>query len=318
MRPVFIGGCPRSGTTLLGAMLGAHSQCLCVPEMPFKFHILLRLDREKTGTVPLPAVAKLLRGRFKFEAWNVSPERVFERLSSSSPSTGSFRSAAYRKIVEALVGSYADIVGQTTPSVWVDHTPFNIRHVHKLAECFPDAVFLHLVRDGRGVASSLLRVDFGPNNILDAAHSWAEWVGFGLAAEQWDPQRVVRVHFEELVRNPVVVLEDLSNRLDLQWEPQMGMATDFRLPDHTQDFHSLVTDPPDATRANAWEKQLGARQVELFESVAEDLLESLGYAVHFGQRARRPNAFERAEAEIQRIWHAFPNSLKRKLRRSRS
>lgn len=318
MRPVFIGGCPRSGTTLLGAMLGAHSQCLCVPEMPFKFQMLLRLDREGTGTVSLPAVAKLLRGRFKFEAWNVSLDRIFDRLSNSSPSTGSFRSAAYREVVEALVGDYADVVGQTTTAVWVDHTPFNIRHVHKLAAYFPDAVFLHLIRDGRGVASSLLRVDFGPNNILDAARSWAEWLGFGLAAEQWDPQRVVRVHFEELVRNPVDVMADLSSRLDLQWEPQMGMATDFRLPDHTRDFHSLVAGPPDSTRANAWEKQLGPRQVELFESVAEDLLESLGYAVHFGQRARRPNAFEKAEAGVQRIWREVPNFLKRKLRRSRS
>ncbi|MGH2753432.1 MAG: sulfotransferase, partial [Actinomycetota bacterium] len=41
MKPVFIGGCERSGTTMLGAMLGAHPRHLCPPEMPFKIDVLI-------------------------------------------------------------------------------------------------------------------------------------------------------------------------------------------------------------------------------------------------------------------------------------
>jgi hypothetical protein len=40
MKPIFIGGCERSGTTLLGAMLGTHPRYLCVPEMKFKIDVL--------------------------------------------------------------------------------------------------------------------------------------------------------------------------------------------------------------------------------------------------------------------------------------
>src|SRR6188472_1560818 len=46
MKPLFIGGCERSGTTMLGAMLGGHSRCLCLPESQFMDDQLAHADAD--------------------------------------------------------------------------------------------------------------------------------------------------------------------------------------------------------------------------------------------------------------------------------
>lgn len=54
---IFIGGCSRSGTTLLGAMLGAHSDIICSPESHFKIDVLRVLAKGKIDPQPSALLA---------------------------------------------------------------------------------------------------------------------------------------------------------------------------------------------------------------------------------------------------------------------
>lgn len=299
MRPIFIGGCPRSGTTLLGALLGAHSRCVCVPEMPFKFDLLYGLDWQKEP-VTSRDTAKLIEHLGSFRMWGISADGRNERNGSAPESE-----ITYLDTIEDLVRRYAAAVERQEADVWVEHIPHNVRYVTALLAHFPDAVIVHLVRDGRGIAASLLPVGWGAGSELAAARYWAEHLAYGFVAERSAPDRVYRVHYEELLRHPHEVLAGICEFAGLAVEEQLGSVTRFPIPRDTLGQHSLVARPPDPSRADSWKHALTPRQIETFEYHAGELLAQLGYELVFGGRATPPSMRERVRLELREFaWEA--------------
>lgn len=314
MRPVFVGGCPRSGTTLLGALLGAHSRCLCVPEMQFNVNHLLDLDWDGER-MTWRRLGDLLEEKWDFRLWGIPGDALYGAPEGEPPEAD--RIPGYREAIESVVRRYAGETGAASPDVWIDHTPGNLRQGGELLARFPDAHLVHLVRDGRAVAASMVPLSWGPHTVVGAARSWSEWLSFGLAREAVRDDRVHRVHYEELVRRPTDVLGELCGRLGLDPEEGLGTRTEFRLPSYSRRQHSLVPRPPDPTRADAWRDDLADRQVEIFESLAGDLLSALGYSLVHGGRARRPTAGERRRLRLRAMLLTPLRRVRRWLRRRR-
>lgn len=294
MRPIFIGGCPRSGTTLLGALLGAHSRCVCVPEMPFKFDLLYGLDWDNEQ-ITRRETSKLIEHLGSFRMWGIPADVPAERSGGNGDGLG------YLEAIEDLVRRYAAAVDRQEADVWVEHIPHNIRYAKALFAHFPDAAIIHLVRDGRGVAASLLPVGWGAGSELAAASYWAEHLAYGFAAERDAPERVHRVYYEELLRDPHGVLAGVCRFAGLEVEEQLGAETRFPIPRDTLGQHALVARPPDPSRADSWKTELTRRQIETFEYQAGELLEHLGYKLEFGGRATPPSMRQRAQLEVREL-----------------
>lgn len=300
MRPIFIGGCERSGTTLLGALLGAHPLHVAVPEMQFKLGLLVG------ETVREGNAMNRLQASWRFRVWGVE-----------APTAGRASGVSRRDLVQQLVVAYAAKVGKPHADVWIDHTPANLRFVRTLSQSFPDAGFVHVVRDGRAVAASLLRVDWGPNDAARAARYWAEQVAHGLAAElQEGIETVVRVRYEDVVTKPAATLERLCGRLGIEYSPSMTEGSGFVAPPTSAAIHRLVGSAPDQSRAEAWRRELSPRQIEIFESVASDMLVELGYTPEFGAFASPATMAERLQANIRHVAQTRFNKLRRRRRRS--
>ena len=304
MTPVFIGGCGRSGTTLLGSILGAHGDCLCVPESPFKTDILRVYDSATADSRTL--IAAILDTR-RFKLWGLDCDTLRRCLEQTNLS--------YPQGLLWLVAKYGECVGKPAPLVWVDHTPANIRSAVTLSELFPKAKVIHIIRDGRGVASSILPLDWGPNTIDGAAEWWTESVAYGVAAESWGgPQRVQRVRFEELVLNLESTVKRLCTFLELDYQPSMLNADGFKVPGYTTAQHSLVGSVPQPSRVNAWERSLTGRQIEIFEAIAGELLRYLGYELKHGLKARKTT---RGEKWLFAIQEYYSKKLANKVRLGR-
>lgn len=305
MRPVLVGGCPRSGTTLLGAMLGAHPDCLCVPEMPFKYDILRAAGWDRRA-VPNDKEVERVAALSRFRIWGLKLDLVRlrqERLSSAP-------------LIERIVQAYGENLGKRAARVWIDHTPSNTQYAWKFLQMFPEAKFVHIVRDGRAVAASLMPLDWGPNHIDRAARYWIARVVPGLAAESmWGRTNVLRVRYEDLVNDPDRTLKDLCRELGLTYEPAMAEATGFTPPTYTRQQHTLIGHRPDPIRVNAWERQLTSRQIEIFESIAADLLAGLGYDLKFGIRARPMSRKERLASKFREAYRASVNRVRLRSRR---
>lgn len=287
-------------------MLGSHADLLCVPEMQFKFEILRLAGHETQGTEEQTDLIQKLATRSSFRIWELDGDTI----------TTSGDQLRGRALIEGIVGAYGAKVGKPEPTMWIDHTPRNIRYAWTFFRAFPEAKMIHIVRDGRAVAASVLPLDWGPNEIDSAARFWAERLAYGLAAESFWRKKVVRVRYEDLVQCPEVTLHRLCETLAISYDPVMCRAVGFQVPQYTAKQHALIGREPDSTRVNAWEKQLTARQVEIFESIASGLLETLGYTPQFGLSARPMSRRERILAGICEFYKKeFANRARKRKRK---
>lgn len=289
MKTIFIGGCDRSGTTMLGSMLGAYPGYLCTPESYFKFELFSHFERHKAEIET-------------FRDWLLSGNR----LSNWGVNLREVEITAIRPSIESLLGHvlrcYGQKVGKAQFDVWIDHSPANISYADQLFELYPNAKIVHIVRDGRAVAASLLKVDWGPNSILEAAQFWCRRIAAGLAAElKWGAHKVIRIYYEDLLRNPEATLRELCERADLRYCPSMPSGAGFKPEGNRSYLHSLVGQAPSKERINAWNQILSPREIELFEWSAREMLTYLGYQTDFGLNACAPSRAERLRYWLRSI-----------------
>ena len=285
MMPVFIGGCPRSGTTLLGAMLGAHSRCVATPESIFTIRPLAARFRQNGNRLSESIIDEVLK-TWRFRTWDLPV--------SKQDLAGLFDSSSLAALLEYLVEEYARKRGKLSFDFWIDHTPQNTSYALTLLEHFPDAKFIHLVRDARAVAASVMRVPWGPNTAEFAARSWLSWVFFGLSAETaLSGEQILRVKYENLISAPQETLERICAFCGFDFETEMVKGGGLQVPTYSQWQHRLVGSPPRPERIHAWKNELSRHQVETIEHWTADALLYLGYELEYGLLARPPWMVER-------------------------
>jgi hypothetical protein len=292
VRAVFIGGCPRSGTTLLGTLLAAFLDCTVTPESQFKNEWF----RYGKGRDPWEFVVDHPR----FKVWKVPAPPP-----PSPPAEDIGRAVAH------AVAAYAGATGQDPNAPWIDHTPSNLRFAATFAR-IPgwEIRFVHIVRDGRAVAASVMPLDWGPNTSIAAGRFWASETGVALGAEQRYPDRVLRVRYEDLLGDTEGTIEAIAGFAGLKPRPGGPDFDTVRMPDYyTQSYHRLVHQGVDKERSEAWRSKLRPRDVELIEFSCGELLDFLGYASDYGVAARPPHLVERARLGLRETWletsHAF-------------
>jgi hypothetical protein len=280
MRRILIGGCDRSGTTLLGAMLGAAPGVLCLPETRFLAPLAQRYQARQDA-VPVKEAVAFVRSHPRYGLWGRDP---LAGVDSELPAV-----LPLPELVDALACTYARVAGRSGDTAWIDHTPANAWRCSVLFRTLPDSRMVHLVRDARAVSASVLPLDWGPNTALVAGRWWVDRVRSGLASEAiWGPERVLRSRYEDLLSDPQGELERVCAFLGLDYDPAMLRGDGFRPPRYSEAQHELVGAPPDPKRAEAWRTALADRAVADVEVAAGPLLEDLGYPLVHGSRSRPP------------------------------
>ena len=160
--PVFIVGAPRSGTTLLQYMLRSHPE-LSLPTG--ESHFLVPLYRDQTRFKALETetgirafLQDLHRRNPQFLETDLHGiEFDIDRLAPELWAEGR------RTVRDLIAGLFEKNAAGEGKHRWGDKTPYYVLHMPKLLDWFPKAQFIHLVRDGRDVAASMLArgTDFG-------------------------------------------------------------------------------------------------------------------------------------------------------------
>jgi Sulfotransferase family len=285
--PVVVLGVSRSGTTLLKEMLDRHSALAIPTESYFVPQLWARHGPRPQREAFLADVARLAR----IAEWGVTPRMVAERL----PAKPTFAAA-----VAAIYRAYADARGKPR---FGDKTPAYMQRLDLLEVAFPGALYVHLVRDGRDAALSLLamrrRPRFNwarPRGLLSFAALWRREVegarrfGATTAAGRYDELR-----YEDLVAEPERLLREVCDFLSLPWEPALLEYHRDVDPERLLD-HPKLAEPPGPGRSR-WREALSREQQERFEAVAGATLSTYGFERRFPQpsaRARVRAAAERA------------------------
>jgi hypothetical protein len=219
LRPVFVIGAERSGTTMLGSMIGAHSDVLCLPESNFIAERMPTSDREKP--VNSRHILELFRTHYKFRTmWR--GVRIDETPLANAKLN-------YRQFVDWLIHQYATSVDKRSATVWVDHASTNLMYVHRLNHHFPDSQFVHIIRDGRAFANSMIAVDWGPNDVINAAYRWAYFVGLGIIAMNYLGEgRIMTVKYEDVLLKPEESMLSIARFLGVEFQREMCSPTGLR------------------------------------------------------------------------------------------
>jgi len=265
-RSVFIGGASRSGTTMLGAMLGSHSQMFATPESQFKFDIAPIFDTEDISS---DQIRQSLVDHPRFKVWKFAVDWASVDMSTHS------------SLMVSILDQYAGWKHKKEALFWIDHTPTNLRHSQFLNDYYPECYFIHIVRDGRAVMASQFSLDWGSNDPVFAAMKWIEPLCVGLACESAFPSRCMRVHYEQLVLHPEQECRRICGFLGLDYEPDMIRGEGFDVPSFTKSNHQLVGQLPDPGRIEHWKQTLKREDLQIFESLTFDLLPMLGYQKAF-------------------------------------
>ncbi|UOQ45393.1 sulfotransferase [Halobacillus salinarum] len=301
--PIFIGGCGRSGTTLLGSMLGAHKDCLCIPESQFKTDMINEFDKNNINELVIS-----IKNNVRFRLWNLDINTIsIENINS------------YGDVLEFFINEYSKKVSRSNFKMWIDHTPNNLEYVKQLKEIYPQAKFIHLVRDGRGVASSIIPLDWGPNTVKSAANLWKTKLSYGLAAEQFvNKDDIFRVKYEELVIDPEKTLKEICEFLGIVFQKSMIDGNGFSPPKYTTKQHDLVGTKPNKSRTEAWKHKLDSREIEIFECLTADLLECMGYSRLYEGSYSDINRRELIFLNIKELSRYFYNRIHYQIRRNKN
>jgi hypothetical protein len=205
--PVFVPGYPRSGTTLLRAILGAHSEIHMVNE-PELIRGMLASGRRLTETIRLEEVPLLLDelqqvGTCREHLLTLPAEKISELMDGPNE-------LDLRDVYEQLLPKPDDIL------YWGEKSLGNVFYIHELLELYSRAVFVFIVRDPRAVLLSLYRKKFAKcaksqpilNNesvrfFMYNSLMWKQWLDAVREARKTLGKRIVfQLRFRDLVTSP--------------------------------------------------------------------------------------------------------------------
>lgn len=264
----FFFGTNGSGTTLHRAIFDSHPDLAIPGESRFVVRLADRY-REK-GFRPERFVRDLEKDE-RFANWGL--DRVEIEAAVTEPPV-----VDYPDAVRRLYALYAAKQGKTR---FGDKTQSNIHHLPLLAELFPEARFVHAVRDGRDVA--LAHTDGA--KVEQVAMSWKRRVNAGRGAgQELGPDRYIESRFEELIEDTEGAVRRICDFIELPYEPAMltyyERADDIVSSTAVPDRHKDIFLPP-TKGLRDWRRELSDDQVARFEALAGDLLNDLGYERKF-------------------------------------
>ena len=271
-RLVFIVGCPRSGTTWLQLLLTQHPRVATARETYVFNRYVAKLDeswqfdreggsakREPVGLVPLLSEEE-------FWAWA-------------------------RELPEIVFSSIRD--GDTSVTTIVEKTPVHTLDWPLILRLYPNATFLHLIRDPRSVVSSLIHASrtwaqhWASASAVDEARRWKRFVTEGRRIAT-RTERYHEIRYETLLEDTPGELGIVFERIGLEYDERLCEAAAEacrieRLRSREADDDTVPWNKREPRgfyhkgRSDSWRDDLTNSQLKTVEYIAHDLMAELGY-----------------------------------------
>lgn len=267
---IFIIGSLKSGTTWLQIMLGAHPQvCTTVEQTLFDKYI--------------PSW---------FDIWQKETQNINEKgFNKGLPFL--WTNEEFSDFLLEFIEKVYTKIAQKNPNVThiLDKNPsytFQIELIHRF---LPNAKFIHLIRDGRDTAVSMIaarkKIGYGPDNIIKASETWLSYVRAAQKAKKFQGQ-YLEVRYEDLLNCGEETLISVFNFCCLpitdKEVSEIIAEHDFNVMkskrQHADDRAKTHPEFYRKGKAGNWQEELTSIQKYLVDRIAGDLLIELGYDDH--------------------------------------
>jgi hypothetical protein len=162
-----------------------------------------------------------------------------------------------------------------------DQTPNYVLALPLLEQLFPDAFYVHVVRDPRDVVASILPLRFGARSVGVAASDWNECVaGWWAAERRIPPERRFEVRYEDLVRDPTGARQRLGSalgRTGAAREAERSLPNDPHGLAGLAPHHGRLAGPIDDSSVGRHHRDLSDPDRSLVEAITYAGLVTYGY-----------------------------------------
>jgi hypothetical protein len=272
---VFFVGCPRSGTTLLRRIGDAHPELAVARGNRWIARTVeFRRGLTREGFVT-PRLLERLRDPHRLERLAID-EGDLERV------LGNGGTVPFASFVTALFDLYGERHGKRLVG---EKTPGYVRHLLPLHRLWPQAKFVHLIRDGRDVCLSVLDwgkgaagfSTFEDDPVMTTGVWWEWYVQLGLeGGNELEASLYHELRYESLVADPERECARLCEFLALPYDGAMLRFHEGRMQDDPR-LDAKKAWRPITPALRSWREQMPRQEVIHFEAAAGALLDRLGY-----------------------------------------
>ena len=269
--PIFVSS-GRSGLTLLRMIFDSHPELTVAHEPRFLATMAPHHTRyEREGGLDIDRFLGDLYAVSNFRRLGLPREEVRSALEDQRPE-------GFADAVRIVFEMYAQSQGK---ALYGDKTPLYISFMEPIAGLFPEARFVHLVRDGRDVVLAYLERDKGPATVAEGAFHWKLRVSRGhRAGEALGPDRYREFHYEDLIDDPETTVRAMCEYLGLDFHAEMldyqGTAERFLGEAKNPADHQHLRMAPTKGLID-WRRSMSGDDLALFEAIAGETLEAVGY-----------------------------------------
>jgi len=282
--PLVVFGTGRCGSTVFHRVLSGHPDLAWMSRLTDDFPGRPGLNRLVMAGLDIPLLSNLIK-------WRVSAGECYGFWEHYIPGfrrpLKDLTEADYREEHQSVEAAFQKMLTRKRNRLLLKITGWP--RIGLLGKLFPDSKFIHVYRDGRATAASTLKVSFwkgwgGPDEWrwgdLSDEHM-SEWESHdrsfvALAAIQWKllmdaaeaarasvpAERYLDIRYEDLCKDPVSIMKQVTDFCDLEWKPGFESAVEKFEPRNTN---------------FKWKRDLGPEDRKVLEAVLDEYLLKYGY-----------------------------------------
>lgn len=218
----FIVGMGRSGTTLLRTMLDAGQETILPPEAKVIVHLKQKYNHKKKWNINLvdELLVDLYSDKKYVRSWQIDKEILRETILNYP-----IEKLSFSFICKLIYLSYSSIYQKTTIKIIGDKNPIHSIFIGELLEVFPDAKFIHIVRDYRDCVLSNAKL-FKRKNISALVVLWKIYNYWISIYNKQYPDRFFLIRYEDLVTYPDQKMIEICAFLGISFSSSMVQHDD--------------------------------------------------------------------------------------------
>lgn len=273
---IFIMSSERSGSNLLRQILGSHKDGIA----PVAIHFTTNLAKLSPYYCSGPGyrsdqlvadMVTLARSHIVPWQYDIDIEQVVKNIEINS-------------FWGVMISLYDVIARSDDRKFWVCKDNALFDYAEEIIDQFPEAKFIYLVRDGRDVALSFLKVPGGPKSMTDAGRLWIREQQKCLQVYRLYPENVYMVRYEDLLNNPQETIRGMCSFSGIAYSEDM--MNFFKKDDNTFEksvYWSNLNKPLMSENSGKWKNEMSGKDIHYYQNIesaeCKRLLASFGYEV---------------------------------------
>ena len=280
----FITGRPRSGTTLLNKRyLTLIRIFLCLMNALLLLIYFQNTEGLKTWNNKIKE--SFLEDLYKqplFNFWNCDAAKLRKELLEQPINMD------YSDVCKFIYLQFNSLIPKEKILLIGDKNPGYTIHLRRLSGIFPDAKFIHIIRDCKDQVSSMLNVDFEKPYIPSLAFRWRYFNNIAYKFRKKYPGKIMFVKYEDLVKAPETEANRIFSFLGIPYRENIlnfykekDIYEKAYSKEYIEKYHKELFQPISARRIGAWKQNMNEKKIEMIEGIAGKGLDKFAYRREF-------------------------------------